>query len=160
MTYLVDGHNLIPKVPGLNLSQLDDEQDLISQLRIYCDVKRCQMEVFFDAGKVGMVHKFNHNRLKVHFVRPPAKADDAILMRLLGAGRTARNYIVVTSDRQVQERSRRSGARIISSAMFARSLSATLQSALATHPPDNSADQVDEISYWEDQFSKKSDKSQ
>lgn len=158
MTYLVDGHNLIPKVPGLNLSQLDDEQELISQLRIYCDVKRCQMEVFFDAGKVGMEHRYNLNRLQVHFVRPPSRADDAILMRLLSAGRAARNFTVVTSDRQVQERSRRSGAHVISSSNFARSLSTTLQSALANHPP-NSSVKVDDISYWEDQFSKNGDKS-
>jgi len=157
MTYLVDGHNLIPKVPGLNLAQLGDEQDLITLLKSFCDLKRCHMEVFFDAGRVGDLRLINHNRLKVHFVLPPSKADDVILLRLLGAGRAARNYTVVTSDRQVRERSLRSGAKVISSTVFARSLSAAFKSSSADLPSNKPDDQKDEISYWEDQFSNKSE---
>ena len=157
MTYLVDGHNLIPKVPGLSLAQLDDEEDLIALLKSFCDLKRCQMEVFFDAGRVDGVHQLNLNRLKVHFVLPPSKADDAILLRLLGAGRAARNYTVVTSDRQVRERSLRSGAKVVSSTVFARSLTAALKSSSSVPPSNEPDDQKDEIRYWEDQFSNKSE---
>lgn len=155
MTYLIDGHNLIPKIPGLRLDQLDDEQGLISLLSSFCEIKNCHMEVIFDAGRVGEVRHFNHNRLKVHFVLPPAKADDAILLRLIAAKRSARNFIVVTSDRQVQERSRRSGAQVISSSIFARTLLAHVQPLSDHHQPDKSGIQDDEISYWEDLFSGK-----
>ena len=32
MTYLIDGHNLIPHVAGLSLDQLDDEDGLVALL--------------------------------------------------------------------------------------------------------------------------------
>jgi len=35
MPYLIDGHNLIPKIPGLRLDQLDDEQSLFALLDDY-----------------------------------------------------------------------------------------------------------------------------
>jgi hypothetical protein len=33
MPYIVDGHNLIPKVPGLNLQDMEDELQLVELLQ-------------------------------------------------------------------------------------------------------------------------------
>jgi len=48
MQFLIDGHNLIPKIPGLSLQEMDDEQQLIILLQEFCRLQRKQVEVFFD----------------------------------------------------------------------------------------------------------------
>ena len=48
MPYLIDGHNLIPKIPGLSLEMLDDEDRLIELLQEFARVRRQRIEVFFD----------------------------------------------------------------------------------------------------------------
>ncbi|MBP1702274.1 MAG: hypothetical protein H6Q38_1381, partial [Chloroflexi bacterium] len=40
MPYIVDGHNLIPKIPGLSLRAIDDEMQLIELLQEFCRVQR------------------------------------------------------------------------------------------------------------------------
>ena len=119
MTYLIDGHNLIPHVAGLSLDQLDDEEELLARLDTFSRQKHCQIEVFFDRGQTGNQRDIHHNRVNAHFVLPPINADTAIQSRLLGIGRMARNYIVVTSDHEVQSHARHTGARILSSPEFA-----------------------------------------
>ena len=36
MPYIIDGHNLIPKIPGIDLQDLDDEQKLIDSAAGIC----------------------------------------------------------------------------------------------------------------------------
>ena len=43
MPYLIDGHNLIPKL-GLRLDSLDDEEQLIPRLQEFCRLRRAQVE--------------------------------------------------------------------------------------------------------------------
>ena len=40
MGYLIDGHNLIPKIPGMSLRMEDDEQELIQLLQDFSRYKR------------------------------------------------------------------------------------------------------------------------
>ena len=154
MTYLIDGHNLIPKLAGMSLDQLDDEQELIERLAAFSAQHKRQVEVFFDRGQVNNVNNFQRNRVHVHFVRRPMTADDAILVRLLGTGKAARNYTVVSGDRTVQERARRLGAGILSSQSFARQLEVGSQTAKKNKasPPDG--EDQDDIQEWLDLFSK------
>ena len=44
MPYLIDGHNLIPKL-GLRLDSMDDEMELIAILQEFCRVERRQVDV-------------------------------------------------------------------------------------------------------------------
>jgi hypothetical protein len=46
MNYIIDGHNLIAKIPGLDLSMLDDEQRLIELLNRYGQHSRGRIEVY------------------------------------------------------------------------------------------------------------------
>lgn len=119
MTYLIDGHNLIPKMPELSLDQLDDEQELIDRLTSFSASRNCQVEIYFDRGQVNSLRDYQRGRVHVHFVLPPMIADDAILSRLIGIGKAAKNYIVVSGDRTVQDRARRLGAAILSATTFA-----------------------------------------
>jgi predicted RNA-binding protein with PIN domain len=63
--------------------------------------------------------------VKAHFVRAGTTADAAIARRLKKMGRAARNWTVVSSDRQVQTEARAVQAEVLSSEAFARLLQQT-----------------------------------
>jgi predicted RNA-binding protein with PIN domain len=61
----------------------------------------------------------------VTFVRAGTSADAAIARRLKKLGRAAKNWTVVSSDRQVQAEARSARAEVLSSEEFARLLQGT-----------------------------------
>ncbi len=119
MPYIVDGHNLIPHV-GLRLNAVDDEMALVEMLREFCRVKRTRVDVYFDGAPPGEDRTRKFGYVTAHFVRKGRTADDAILARLRKMGKSAKNWIVVSSDREVQSSARSVQAKRISSADFAR----------------------------------------
>jgi predicted RNA-binding protein with PIN domain len=116
--YLIDGHNLIPKA-GLSLRDVEDETHLINLLKEFARVRRKKIEVYFDGAPPGYPKKKKYGRVSAHFVRKGKTADDAILARLRQLGGAARNYIVVSSDRQVRANAESFHARVLSSEEFA-----------------------------------------
>jgi predicted RNA-binding protein with PIN domain len=124
MPYLIDGHNLIPEIPGLNLSMVDDEMQLIKQLQSFCQESGKKVEVFFDKAPAGGAGKRNFGRVTARFVRAGKSADAAIQDRLAQLGREAANWTVVSSDHQVQQSARYAHAQAMPSAEFARLMSA------------------------------------
>lgn len=124
--YLIDGHNLIPKIPGRSLRDIDDEQDLIALLQRYCAARGRDVEVFFDKAPVGYSGTRSYGRVTAHFVRQGITADDAIRRRLASLGNQSRNATVVSSDRQVQSEARSRQAAVIPSETFAAELASLL----------------------------------
>jgi predicted RNA-binding protein with PIN domain len=124
MPYLVDGHNLIPKV-GLRLDSIDDEMELVAVLQEFARLHRRQIEVYFDGAPAGQAGTRNLSAVKAHFVRLGTTADAAISLRLKKMGRAAKNWTVVSSDRQVQAEARTVRANVLSSDEFARLLQQT-----------------------------------
>src|SRR5512144_1363588 len=106
MPYIIDGHNLIPKVPSLSLQEMDDEQHLVEMLQEFCRRQHKQVEVFFDNAPPGGVRARNLGQVTARFIRQGASADDAIRKRLVNLGRAARNWTVVSSDKTVQAEAR------------------------------------------------------
>ena len=122
MPYLIDGHNLIPQITGLSLNQLDDEEALISLLQRFCSVRRSSAEVYFDRAAPGASPKKRFGAVSASFIRSPRTADDAIRTRLKKLGRAAKNWIVISSDRQVQAEARAAGAQVSEAVDFAHTL--------------------------------------
>jgi predicted RNA-binding protein with PIN domain len=118
MTYLIDGHNLIPKL-GLRLDSIDDELELISILQEFCRLERTQIEVYFDGAPTPQAGTRKLGAVSAHFVRLGTTADNAIRNRLKKLGKAARNWTVVSSDRQVQAEARAVRSEILSSEAFA-----------------------------------------
>jgi predicted RNA-binding protein with PIN domain len=145
MPYLIDGHNLIPKI-GLSLRNVDDEMELVSRLQVFCRVERRQVEVYFDAAPAGQVGTRKLGLVNAHFVRLGQTADSAIRARLKLLGRAARNWTVVTSDRQVQADARGAGAQVISSDTFASQVIESMRAPgkNSTKEGKMSAEEVDE----------------
>jgi len=124
MPYLIDGHNLIPKL-GLRLDSIDDEMELIPILQEFCRAEGRRVEVFFDGAPASQAGPRRLGAITAHFVRQGTTADDAIRNRLKKLGKGAKNWIVVSSDRQVQAEARASHAEVISSEAFAGLLKQT-----------------------------------
>ncbi|HLE90700.1 MAG TPA: NYN domain-containing protein [Anaerolineales bacterium] len=128
MPYLIDGHNLIPKL-GLHLDSVDDEMELTAILQEFCRLERKQVEVFFDGAPTPHAGTRKLGAVTAHFVRLGATADNAIRDRVKSLGKSARNWTVVSSDRQVQAEARAAQAEVISSDSFAGLLKRTRNSA-------------------------------
>ncbi|MDR3577987.1 MAG: NYN domain-containing protein [Anaerolineaceae bacterium] len=130
MSYLIDGHNLIPKVSGLSLRQMDDEARLVELLQVFCRVRRKKVEVYFDQAPPGRAGTRHFGMVTAHFVRQGLAADEVILERLNRLQQAARNWIVVTSEGHIQVQARSMLAQVISSEEFSVQLSeAQLQTA-------------------------------
>ncbi len=121
MPYLVDGHNLIPKL-GLRLDSPDDETQLIGILQEFARLTRREAHVFFDGAPAGQARTRRFANVTAHFVRVGRTADDAIKAELKRLGPAARNWIVITSDRVVQTEARGVHAGVASSEEFAKQL--------------------------------------
>jgi predicted RNA-binding protein with PIN domain len=121
MQYVVDGHNLIPKV-ALNLASPDDELDLIQLLQQFSRTSRSRVEVFFDGAPAGQAGTRREGVVVAHFVRTGRTADSAIRAWLQELHHAARDWTVVSSDREVQLAAKKAGAKAISAEAFAKVL--------------------------------------
>jgi predicted RNA-binding protein with PIN domain len=122
MPYLIDGHNLIPKIPGVNLSDIDDEHQLINLLQDFCRKKRKKVDVYFDNAPPGEARTQKYGQVTAHYIRQGRTADRAIRQRLIEIGQSAQNWTVITSDREVAAASKEAHAKVISAENFTKNL--------------------------------------
>ncbi len=145
MPYLIDGHNLIPKL-GLRLDAMDDEMELAAILQEFCRLERKQVEVYFDGAPTPHAGTRKLGTVTAHFVPLGTTADEAIRRRLRKMGKNAKNWIVVSSDRQVQADARAVKAEVISSDAFAKQLKQARASA--PKPADDRKLSQQEVDDW------------
>ena len=153
MPFLIDGHNLIPKL-GLRLEAFDDEVELTQRLNEFCRLSRkTGLEVYFDNAPAGQPETRRYGQITAHFVRRPLIADEAIRLRLKKLGKAARNWVVVSSDHRVQAEAHAAGARVISSDEFA----ATIIDTLRAGPPSGQKPVISEheVEEWERLFNER-----
>ena len=149
MPYIIDGHNLIGKIPGLQLDDLDDEQELIQVLQDFCQQSGKDVEIYFDRSASGHARASVHGRVTARFVRSGETADEAIARHLKRLGNAAANWTVVSSDREVQNAAQRARARVIPSEEFSQELTGSRQKEDRGEAPRISDEEVDE---WLDLF--------
>lgn len=144
----IDGHNLIPKVPGINLSDHDDENRLILKIGEYCRLSRTRADLFFDGAPVGSGPQTRHGLVNVHHVKVGTTADDAIIRNLRKEGANSRNILVISSDNRVKAEARALHAEVMNSENFAQIMLNTLNRPEVTEskkevPP--TAEEVEEM---------------
>jgi predicted RNA-binding protein with PIN domain len=149
---LIDGHNLIPKL-GLRLDSPDDELELIALLQAFCRLERRQVDVYFDGAPAEHAGTRKVGTVAAHFVPRGRTADNAIRSRLKKLGKAAKNWTVVTSDRQVQSDARSARAEVVSSDEFARTLKQAMNSPRASKSERVISE--NEIEEWMDVFKSK-----
>lgn len=145
MPYLIDGHNLIPKV-GLHLNSPDDEMELVAILKEFARLKRQQVEVYFDGAPIGQAGTRKLGTVRAHFVPLGQTADSAIRSRLNRMEKDAKNWIIVSSDHEVQNAARVVRAQVVTSDEFVKMLRAATNSAPKANTENKklSAQEVDE----------------
>lgn len=151
MPFLIDGHNLIGRLPGLRLDDPEDERQLVVLLRGYLARVKKTGVVVFDRGQPGADDTLSNRTLKVRFARPPRTADD-VIKDLVRRERNPRGLSVVTSDRAVAEAARQAGATVKEASAFARELLAA--------PSGQTAKEAglspEEVAEWEKTFKSRS----
>jgi predicted RNA-binding protein with PIN domain len=149
MPIIVDGHNLIPQIPGLNLSDIEDEIKLIEVLQDYCRLRRVEIVCYFDKAPQGHPRLQRYGQVTAKFARPGKTADEEIKEQLVRLGRSAREWSVVSSDASIQTAARASRARIIPSDVFSREIEAVLfQETNSKEASDNITMTQEELEMW------------
>ena len=143
MPILIDGHNLIGRMPSLSLQDPDDEARLVSLLKSYRARTGKAVTVVFDpGGAYAPPTRRKEGGVEVVFARPGRTADDLILHRVQRS-RDRRGWLVVTSDRRLAEAVERLGARVQQADAFI--------AQLQTSPGDDDAAWKDDVALSPDE---------
>jgi uncharacterized protein len=124
MPILIDGHNLIGRMPALSLADPDDERQLVILLLAYRRRTRKSLTVVFDPGgafALGETRK--QGGVEVVFA-PHGSSADQVIVRRLRRSHDRAGITVVTSDRELAGQAYHYGARVKSAEDFAAELSA------------------------------------
>jgi len=123
MNYLIDGHNLIARTPGLSLADPDDEAKLVQLLRRWtaADPRR-RVTVIFDAGlPAGESKQLSGGGVKAIFA-PNNSTADALLIRRIEAIGNPPEFVVVSSDGAVAAAATRRRVAVQRSEAFAAAM--------------------------------------
>lgn len=150
---IIDGYNLLfaieeqPKNPN----QLEGMRErLIQKLRNYCQKKKCEARIYFDAKTMEMItsiRKVTLGQIEVLYTRE--SADSEIKASLRGSAKAS--MTVITSDRDVLDYAQRKGVKFMRSQEFLKELS-------SVEPPDRfqiakeSGISEEEAKYWMKEF--------
>jgi len=122
MSLLIDGHNLIAKLPGISLNDPYDEAKLVERLRSYRARTGKRIVVVFDGGvPAGWSADLSCGGITVIFASPGRTADRIIVERIR-RDRNPRGLVVVSSDHEVMAAAEERGARVMSAESFAATL--------------------------------------
>lgn len=148
---MIDGHNLVPHIPGLSLGDADDESQLIAILQEYARLRRKSIEIYFDQAPAARAGVRKFGRVEAHFVRRGTTADEAIMARLQQLGARAKNVQVVSSDRQVQRAARAAHSAVMTSREFASEWQALMDERPALNTRNRLLSEQ-EVEAWERLF--------
>jgi len=91
--------------------------------------------------------------VRAHFVRQGTTADQAMIKHLSRIGKEAKNWTVVTSDREILVEAKSAHSQILRSSQFAAQLK-SVKSRISSDADKGDAPEVPEgeVDYWLDQF--------
>jgi predicted RNA-binding protein with PIN domain len=151
MHFLIDGHNLIGHLPGLDLDDPHDEEKLLAHLRRYRARTGHHLTVFFDPGSsYHPAETKNSGGVTVRFARRGQTADQLILRRLRKVI-NPQSFMLVTSDRAIRQAAQLAGVRLLTAQEFGQQL---LQLSVETKPEEDEDYQADvqlsedEVAEW------------
>lgn len=163
MQLLIDGHNLVGKVPDLSLADFDDEEKLIDMLRKYAArrtrnrraSRRVRIVVVFDSGSPGgRSHALSGGGVESIFAADGYTNADRILIERIREAKRPQEWTLVSGDREVQREAKRRRMPIIESADFAKKLLPS-QSKSPPKPKDNKPEHEDDVQGWLDIFTER-----
>jgi hypothetical protein len=145
---LIDGHNLIAQTPGLSLADLDDEQKLIVLLRKYVARRSARIIVVFDSGSPGgKSNELSGGGVTAIFAGSNTIADRILIERIRELKKPG-EWIVVSSDREVQLAAAHRHLIVWPSPVFAARLTAPLPSSVKPSLPAEAVVSKDDVNEW------------
>lgn len=160
MNFLIDGHNLIGKLPDIQLSDPDDEAKLILKLINWSAVgKNRRVVVVFDGGVPGNHWSaFRSERVKTVFV-PQGKTADSWLIRFMRTQvRNPQAFTLISSDNEIIKAARAKRIPFIKSDLFAAQMSDDieamfrLEAASDERAPEPAPIPTQEVDNWLSMF--------
>ncbi|MEM7336483.1 MAG: NYN domain-containing protein [Chloroflexota bacterium] len=119
MHYLIDGHNLIGKMPDISLADPDDEVQLVFRLRGWtAQRKKRKVTVIFDGGLPGGKDvKLSTPSVRVIFAQEGRTADSLLIARIFKA-KNPGEFTAVSSDNQIIEAAKQKRMPLLKSENF------------------------------------------
>jgi uncharacterized protein len=165
MNYIIDGHNLIGKLPDLSLSDPDDEMRLTLRLKSWiAESKSREVTLFFDGGAPGgHLNRLSGRHLKVIFA-PAGQTADSLIIRHLKTLKNPGNYTLISSDREIIRAAQALRIRHLLSEEFVRRMGFVFQeekekeekkgaeTAVSPEKPDDPRLNPAEVQEWLDLF--------
>ena len=152
MKLLVDGHNLIGKMPDIDLADEDDEARLVSRLRQFAMRTGHKITVIFDGGLPGGPSvELSGSGVTVIFAPTGHQADPLIIKRIRQM-RDRSAWRVVSSDQAILSAAGRYKQRVQHSEELAAEL-AEFASPDDPVDPRLNAPSEDEVEAWLSEFS-------
>jgi len=102
MHYLIDGHNLIAKIPDILLGEAQDEFELALRLKSWASANRKRrVTVLFDKGMPGGMARMLSNRDVTVIFAPQGQTADALLIARIKQVKHPPAYTLVSSDQEI-----------------------------------------------------------
>ena len=123
MQYLIDGHNLIAKIPDIFLEDPNDEAKLVIRLRRWTAAgNKRKISLFFDGGLPGGQEPYlSSPSVNVIFATVGTTADELMINRIKRL-QNPTEYTLVSSDREVKRAAAMRKIQTISASAFASEL--------------------------------------
>ncbi len=119
MRYLIDGHNLIAKLPDIDLTDPDDEAQLVLKLRGFVARTGHQVTVVFDGGiPGGFARHMSSTKVRVLFASAKRMTADQVLLSLMREVKKISAYTLVSSDGEIIQAARGYGLAILRTEQF------------------------------------------
>ena len=156
MQYLIDGHNLIGRMPDIGLDDPDDEVKLILRLRSWSAAGRNRkVTVIFDRGLPGGKDKeLSSGQVKVVFAPSGRTADSLLISRIRNVKNPA-EYTLVSSDQKIIRAAEARRMPVWRSEIFVDRMSQKGESDQGhanAEVNDNQQMSVDEVEMWLNMF--------
>ena len=147
---MIDGHNLIGRLPTISLQDPDDEDQLVRMLVSYRARTRRRITVVFDPGGAFALSEVRRQGgIEVVFA-PHGSSADTVIAQRVRRSRNPQSWLVVTSDRQLAQTVTRLGARVRSADAFVSDLTPASEAAQgdALPPEKDTPPTPEEVDVW------------
>ena len=123
MKVLIDGYNLMNKVKVKGDSLEEKREKFISLISEFCSVNKTGVTIVFDGAGQESYHRGYEKRGKIKLVfSARGETADDIIMETVGKKKSAKNYLVITSDRKIKDFADSRGASLQSAEEFSQYL--------------------------------------
>ncbi len=153
MHYIIDGHNLIAKIPDIDLNDPNDEVELILRLKSWAAASpKRKVTLYFDGGLPGGIEqRLSTSDIKVIFAPEGTTADSLIIKRIRKIPNPP-EYTLVTSDQQIIAAAQKRRLPHLRSEAFAAKIGQDKQKRITSPSPPSGTDDPkisdSEVSEW------------